>query len=266
MNKDLLRENEALSKHSTFRVGGNAKYFYEAIDIFDLPELIKWAKDQDLPYVVIGVGSNILFKDEGFPGLIIKITANEVSFEGDNIIAEAGAKISSLAEFGLGAFSTLPGTVGGAVCGNAGYPDIEIKDVLVKAWILKDGKIVEVDPEYFEFGYRHSKLKDSDEILLKAAFLPHEGVEIDRSNQPAGMTAGSFFKNPPGESAGRLIDQCGLKGKKVGGAQISDKHANFILNTGTATASDILELAEMAKKAVKGQFDIDLKEEVRIIG
>ena len=273
MDISLIRENEPTSKHSTFRVGGCAKYFFEAGSAEDLEDALKWAKDQDLPHIVLGGGSNVLFQDSGFPGLIVKFLASEVHVEGDCVIADAGAKMSQVARHGgLEEWAYLPGTVGGAVCGNAGCFGLEVKDVLTRAWILGKG---EVGPEYFDFQYRHSSLKDSGEILLKAAFKVQgdfDEKKIEKfsaekqDKQPPGMSGGSFFKNPEGQSAGELIDKCGLKGKTVGGAQISEKHANFILNTGNATASDILELADIAKKAVKEQFNIDLEEEIRIIG
>lgn len=285
MDQAKIRENEPLSKHSTFGVGGLAKYFFEASDIDDVPEVIAWAESQGMRYFVMGIGSNILFKDAGFDGLVVKITAKKISAEGDTVIADAGAPIAAVAKFacdndrgGMEEFISLPGTVGGAVYGNAGCFWKEVSDVLTRGWVLKDGKLTEVDSDYFKFKYRWSALKDSHEILLKAAFRTTDGCDksrmkdvlaVRREKQPWGKTAGCFFKNPgsmPELSAGFLIDKCGLKGKTVGGAKISMKHANFILNTGDATASDILELADMAKKAVKGQFNIDLDPEIQIIG
>ncbi|PIP66460.1 UDP-N-acetylenolpyruvoylglucosamine reductase [Candidatus Peregrinibacteria bacterium CG22_combo_CG10-13_8_21_14_all_44_10] len=285
MDISNIRKNEPLSKHSTFGVGGLAKYFFEASDIDDVPEIIAWVESQGMRYFVMGIGSNILFKDSGFDGLVVKITAKKISAEGDTVIADAGAPIAAVAKFacdndrgGMEEFISLPGTVGGAVYGNAGCFWKEVSDVLTRGWVLKDGKLTEVDSDYFKFKYRWSALKDSHEILLKAAFRTEGGCEksrmkdvlaVRREKQPWGKTAGCFFKNPgstPELSAGFLIDKCGLKGKTVGGAKISMKHANFILNTGDATASDILELADMAKKAVKGQFNIDLDPEIQIIG
>ena len=285
MDLSAIQENEPLSNHSTFRVGGFAKYFYEVSDTDELPELIKWAKSKDIPYFILGGGSNVLFKDSGFPGLVIKIVACGIQHKGSEVIAEAGAKIAQVARFaaehdlgGLEEFVTLPGTVGGAVSGNAGCFWNEISDVLSRAWILKNGDVLEVENDYFDFKYRWSCLKDADDVLLKVAFEVAEGcdkdrmqdvLEIRKERQPVGMTAGCFFKNPgatPEMSAGYLIDKCGLKGEQVGGAQISTKHSNFILNTGDATANDILALADIAKKSVKGQFDIDLEPEIQVIG
>lgn len=282
MDINLIRENEPLKNHSTFRVGGPAKYFYKAKSTDDIPELVKWADEQAVPYFVFGGGSNLLFKDEGFPGLVIKVTARNIELKDEEVIAESGAKISQVAQVscdqgfgGIEEFAYLPGTIGGAVYGNAGCFGKEVKDVLSRAWVFDGKEIKEVGPDYFAFEYRHSNLKGSDHLVLKVAFRLQKGCDKAkigdillkrREKQPPGMSGGSFFKNPGEKSAGQLIDECGLKGKTVGGAQISDKHANFILNTGNATASDILKLAEMAKKAVKDRFDIDLEEEVQVIG
>lgn len=274
MDTSLLRENEPLSKHSTFQVGGLAKYFFEAKSVEELEEAVKWAEEQGLPYFVLGMGSNVLFKDEGFSGLVVKFLASEVELKENEIIVDAGAKWPQVSKVagGLEEFCYLPGTVGGAVYGNAGCFGKEISDVLTRAWILKKG---EVGPEYFDFKYRYSRLKDTGEVLLKAGFKVQgdcnearmeEILSERKDRQPPGMSVGSFFKNPEGKSTGELIEKCGLKGKTVGGAKISKKHANFILNTGNATASDILELAEIAKNAVRSQFNIELEEEVRIIG
>lgn len=285
MDLSKLKENESMAQHSTFRAGGNAKFFYELDNLDEIPSVIKWATDNKTPYLVLGGGSNVLFMDSGYDGLVIKITANQIKIDESEIIADAGARIALVSKFaekndlgGVEEFISLPGTVGGAIYGNAGCFWKEISDVLTRGWIFRDGEIVEVPNEYFDFKYRWSKLKDTQEVLLKAAFAVEKGcfpermkevMEKRQEKQPWGMTAGSFFKNPgptPEMSAGYLIDKCGLKGEMVGGAEISSKHANFILNTGTATATDILELADIAKKAVKGQFNIELKPEVQIIG
>jgi len=285
MDQLQICKNEPLSKHSTFGVGGAAKFFFEASNLNALPKIIDWTKSHDIPYFVIGAGSNILFKDSGFDGLIVKITANEIELADDEIIADAGAAIARVARFacdnnlgGIEEFVSLPGTVGGAVYGNAGCFWNEISDVLTRAWLLRDGEIIEVNNEYFDFKYRWSKLKGTREILLKVAFGVSGRCDRDRmkdvlsirsDKQPLGRTAGCFFKNPgstPELAAGFLIDKCGLKGTIHGGAKISMKHANFIVNTGDATASDILELADIAKKAVKGQFNIALEPEIQIIG
>ena len=180
---------------------------------------------------------------------------------------------------GLEEFSSIPGTIGGAVYGNAGCFSKDIGSALLRAWILRDDKIVSVKNDYFDFKYRWSKLKNTHEVVLKVLLKTSAGscdksrmdeiLKLRKEKQPWGLSAESFFKNPgstPETSAGYLIEKCGLKGEKVGGAQISSKHANFIINMGSATSEDILDLADCAKKAVKKQFDIELEPEVRIIG
>src|SRR3989339_83619 len=243
---DNIKKSESLSKHSTFRVGGEAKYFYECGNTKEIPDLIRWAYHNKLPFFVLGGGSNVIFPDKGFDGLVIKITASEIKVGKTQITAEAGAKLMQVAKIagendlgGIEEFISIPGSVGGAVRGNAGCFGKEISSVLRAAWILKAGR---------------------DQKRMK------EVLALRKEKQPWGLSAGSFFKNPNGASAGELIEKCGLKGKTFGGAQISEKHANFILNLGSAKASDILALAKMAQDAVKEKFDVDLEPEVQIVG
>ncbi len=282
-------ENEDLSKYCTFRIGGPAKYFYRAKDSQILIELIKFAKAESIPYYIIGGGSNILFADEGFDGLIIKIETEKIEIVEDIVTADAGVLVSQLiktaAEKGLSGLEKwvgLPGTVGGAVRGNAGCNGLETKDVLLKAVVLdtQTAETKEVFTDYFEFDYRTSTIKKSNEIVLSATFqLTKQGLDEEerqevitelrtnrQTTQPFGSSGGSFFKNPSKEQpAGMLIDQAGLKGTTVGKAQISEKHGNFFLNLGGATCADMLELAQMAKDKVKAKFDVDLIEEVQYI-
>ncbi|MFA6528822.1 MAG: UDP-N-acetylmuramate dehydrogenase [Candidatus Gracilibacteria bacterium] len=281
MDIRLIRKSEPLSKHCTFRVGGFAKYFYEVENTDDIPDLVKWAYKEKIPFFIFSGGSNVLFKDIGFEGLVLKITASQITVGKTQITAEAGAKLAQVVKTacennlgGIEEFISIPGSVGGAVRGNAGCFGKEISSVLKNAWILKAGRVQKVGKDYFHFAYRYSSLKDTHEILLKASFSVHKGCDKKRmkevlagrkGKQPWGLSAGSFFKNP-GQSAGALIEQCGLKGHVFGGAQISEKHANFIMNLGSAKASDILALAKMAQDAVKTKFDIDLQPEVQIVG
>jgi len=286
MKKFNILKNEPLYKHTTFRVGGPAKYFFQCENADDIPELITWAKSQSVPYFILGGGSNVIFNDAGFDGLVIKISADKISLADDGILAEAGAKMAEVARFactnglsGLEEFVSIPGTVGGAVYGNAGCFSKDTASVLSRAWILKNDEIEQVENRYFGFKYRWSKLKETHEIVLKVLFKANKGgcdksrmdevLKSRKEKQPWGLSAGSFFKNPgetPEMSAGYLIDKCGLKGKKIGGAEISQKHANFIINMGGAKSEDILALADFAKKAVKKQFDIDLQPEVQVVG
>ena len=278
-----ITQNEDLSLYSTYRIGGPADYFYKLKNADDLPAAISFAKEKNIPYFLIGGGTNILFSDKGFRGLIIKNESAKIVAKDNQITADSGVLISNLIRFsfdnhltGLEKWWGLPGTVGGAVRGNAGCNGLETKDILVKAKVLdpETNEIKEVKNDYFNFDYRASKLKESNEILLSATFklektetpvadqlkVAQETAKKRHASQPPGLTAGSFFKNPsPEKPAGLLIDQAGLKGKEVGGAKISEKHANFFLNAKGATQKDILELATLAKREVKAKSGIDLR-------
>jgi len=282
-------KNETLKNHCTFQVGGKADYFYILKDIKELPKLIKLAKSLRLPYLLIGRGSNLLFSDKGFRGLVIKNETSEIKFYKNSATIDSGVIVSKLVNecmknglSPLEKWAGLPGTVGAAVYGNAGCNGLETKDILYSAKILnpKTGKIRDVKNKYFQFKYRSSKLKKSHEILLSATFsvkkskLSKEEISeiVKKSHQsrlekqPLGLSSGSFFKNPSLKNpAGMLIDKSGLKGKKTGGAIVSEKHANFLLNTGKATAKDIISLARLVQREVKKRFKVTLTPEVQIL-
>ncbi len=281
--------NEPLKLYTTFRIGGPADYFYKLQNYEVLPKLTSFARANKIPYFFIGAGSNVLFDDKGFRGLVIKMEANTIRIKDSTITADSGALISNLVQksleqnlSGLENWIGLPGTVGGAVYGNAGCNGLETKDVLKEALIfnIKTGKTRRVFTKYFNFKYRDSKLKKSSEILLNATFKLKKAKTSSKerektmeelkntrySKQPAGLTCGSFFKNPsPDKSAGLLIEKVGLKGKIMGKAKISEKHGNFILNTGNAASKDVLTLAKLAQRLVKAKFGIKLEPEVQII-
>jgi len=291
-----IRENVSLKPYCTYGVGGEARYFYELADLGQLAALLKVAREDDVPVFIFGGGSNVLFLDEGFPGLVIRITANEVRMEENSVeknwvVAEAGAKwpavIAATREAGLtglDAFKGLPGTMGGAVAGNAGCFGTEMKDVFDSATVydMAAEKVREVGPEYFNFSYRWSRIKETHDVILSVKLCldkeaPKGGTEpvvacpdtlsarLDK--QPPGRSGGSFFKNPsPEQPAGKLIDECGLKGHQIGGAKISEKHANFFMNVGEATAADLLALGDIAKSAVREKFGVELEREVVVAG
>lgn len=287
---DILLD-EPLKKYSTFQIGGPADYFYKLQKTELLPELTKFCHTNGIPFLIIGAGSNILFDDKGFRGLIIKIETSDITISGDEITADAGTTISQLINTatkhnlsGLEPWLGLPGTVGAAVRGNAGCNGLETKDILKKATIFDTatGHIAEIAPPDLHLAYRDSRLKTApNEIVLSATFkldsntlnteeqqrLSDEARKLRFEKQPFGRaTTGSFFKNPsPDKPAGMLIDQAGLKGRTIGQAQISEKHANFFLNLGGASSADMIELASLAKREVKAKFNIDLEEEVQII-
>ena len=269
--------DEPLGKYCTFQVGGPADYFYKLKDIDSLPLICEFCHSLGIPIFVFGGGSNILFDDKGFRGLVLKLEAKQIKVEGDKISAEAGTMVSQLLKVsmenklaGLEPWIGLPGTVGGALYGNAGCNGLETKDVLSHALIFdpKTKKIFEANGKFFHFDYRYSKLKDNKNIVLNATFnlkprtfSEDEQKEILKSfnkirheKQPFGLTTGSFFKNPKGTAAGLLIDQSGLKGKQIGGAKISEKHAYFFLNAGKASSKDIIKLARLARKKVQEKF------------
>lgn len=284
-----IKKNVSLENHATFRIGGKAKYFFVAKSKEDLIKAVKTAKKFKLPFFVLGGGSNILISDKVFKGMVIKNEARKFKIKGKKIIAESGVILNRVVESavkaglaGLEEGSGIPGTLGGAVYGNSGWPKGKwaIGDFVEKAEILlSDGKVKKVDKKWFNFEYRESKLKKLKnkpiilEVVLKLKKSNRRDLEKKRreifkirsKKIPSGFSAGSIFKNPLGHYAGQLIDQCGLKGKKIGRAKISEKHANFIINLGEAKSKDVLKLIKLAKQKVKNKFGIVLEEEIRII-
>lgn len=283
-----IRKNVALKEFCTYRTGGPARYFAEAQNWQTFWGLREFATKENIPYVILGGGSNVLIADEGFPGLVIRNRMDKIYFHGQGIVtAESGVFLMKLilaaGEYNLGGITGLanvPGSVGGAVYGNAGIPDIWIGDVMMHATILPSGQNqpILVTPDYFQFGYRESKIKQTKDIILSATLklqpMPKALIkkELDdyikerARKQPAGPSCGSFFKNPKTfPSAGWLIEQSGCKGMQVGGAKVSEKHANFFMNQGQATSTDILNLALKVHGIVKQKFGIELEPEVQII-
>lgn len=286
-----IKFNEPLRKYCTFQIGGPADYFYQLKDMEALPSIVQFCRANKIPLFIFGAGSNILFNDKGFRGFVIKIEANKIEFDMKNnrVKADAGVLVSKLinesVKKGLSGFEKwigLPGTIGGAVRGNAGCNGLETKDILVFATLMdqKTGITHEASIKYFHFDYRYSKIKITKEIVLNATFqLKPRRISEEKQKeimdkirreraqkQPYGLTTGSFFKNPlPHRPAGMLIEEAGLKGKMIGNAQISEKHANFFLNKGGATAKDIIDLMKLAKKTVKSKFGLILEEEVQIV-
>lgn len=280
-----LRENELLALHTTFRVGGPARLFYEVTEIDEIPALIALAGRLELPYLICGGGSNVLFPDEGIDGLVIKIAAKDVRIDGPRVTAEAGAVMATIGPFG--ALRSIPGTVGGAIRGNAGVLGIEIADIIHSVSVFDPVacQTRTLARDHLEMSYRHSCFKRTNEIILKGFFdlsllsldkrellgacAFSEAMKFRREKQPAALSAGSFFKNPVPyvreKSAGYLIDRAGLKGSRIGDAQISDVHGNFFVNLGKATTREMLELAAIVKREVHKRFGIDLEEEVQII-
>lgn len=275
-------ENHPLAKYTTFQIGGEADYFVEVQSTEVFLRALDWAAERDLPVFVFGGGSNLLFADEGFRGLVIRVKSSGLQVDGEEIHTDAGtmmAKVVLAAAAagltGMEAWNGLPGTVGGAVYGNAGCFGVDCKAILTSAEVYLPGEgLRTLHAEDLAYGYRTSKLKRDGGFVLSAIFKLKHGEsaaiesamkEVARSRiqkQPPGSSTGSFFKNPPGDHAGRLIEAAGLKGKVLGKAKISDQHANFFINMGGATAAEILALASAAEEAVFNQFGVRLEREV----
>ncbi len=279
-----------LREHAHFRVGGPADYFFEASSLVELLLALRVARQHGIPFYVMGGGYNLLFDDDGFRGLIIKNRARGIEKKGPSQIeALSGTPIWEVlaycVENGIGGFEFLagiPGTIGGAVCGNAGAFDRSIGSFLTEALVLdKRGEKIRVDRDYFAFSYRQSRMRTEKDLLLKAAFSLQQGtrqkIEItiaenlakrEKKHPPKNIAcAGSYFKNPVLADGNRVpaahfLEQVGAKNRSFGGAAVFSGHANFIINEKDATSKDILGLAGELKKLVKNKFGIELEEEV----
>jgi UDP-N-acetylmuramate dehydrogenase len=281
-------KKEMMSAHTTWRIGGPAKYFSQVTDTVELGEALKVASGQSMPVFVIGNGSNLLFSDKGFDGMVLKLRGNftGLRIKHNVIVAEAGVKLVSIVNAarersleGMAFAAGIPGTVGGAVVMNAGSQTGSISDIIETVTIYNSQGEVEVlgSPE-FRFGYRGTDVKKKG-IVLGASFRlepgdPHdvtkdivETLDRKRRTQPIeARTAGSVFKNPLRKHAGKLIEESGCKGMKVGGAAISRMHANFIINLGGATAKDVVKLMDEVAACVKEKSGVDLEREVELVG
>lgn len=282
-----LKENILLSQYSTFRIGGPAKYLIKVSSAEGVNEAIQKALDLDLQFLVIGGGSNILFSSKGYNGLVIVFNSIEKLIINDNLV-EVNAStplnylVSSLKNYtGLEWAVGIPGTLAGAINGNAGAFGEEISDSIkqVKVLEIKDKEInlKEYSKEECNFEYRNSIFKNNPNLIITSAVLDlkkgneeeiNEKIKDNLSKrmlkQPKGFSVGSIFKNGKDFFAGELIEKAGLKGKQIGDAKISNEHANFIINLGSATSDDVLELIEIIKKEVKEKFLIELEEEIKI--
>lgn len=280
--------SEPMSRHTTFRTGGEAEFLVSP-DMAALPRLISFCQKAGVPFLVIGNGSNLLAGDAGIDGVVIEIgkRMSGITIERETVTAGAGALLSSVAAAsaaagltGLEFASGIPGSIGGAVVMNAGAYGGEIADVLLYADVLcPDGEISRLTARELDFSYRHSIVPEQGYIVLNAAFRLRAGEprqiysymeELKNrrlSKQPLEYpSAGSTFKRPQGHFAGALIEQAGLRGLRVGGAQVSEKHCGFVINTGQATSADIRRLMEQIQARVWEQFQVRLEPEVRFVG
>ena len=287
--KDSILIDEPMSRHTTFRVGGPADFFVIPKAKEEVRDVIRICKEAGMPYYIIGNVSNLLVSDAGYRGVIVQIykEMNEVKVEGDLVKAQAGALLSGIAAKALGAelsgfefASGIPGTIGGACVMNAGAYGGEMKDVLEFVTVLTgEGKIIELGRNELELGYRTSVIAKKGYIVLGAVLKLERGdgekiktymdelKEKRVTKQPLEYpSAGSTFKRPEGYFAGKLIEDAGLRGFQVGGAQVSEKHCGFVINRDHATAADIMELMRQVQIRVKENSGVDLEPEVKRLG
>ena len=282
----LIKYQEPLKYHTTFRVGGPAEVYAEPETIADVKLLLRQAKEQNKTFLVLGAGSNLLVSDVGFPGVVIATgRLNHLSVRETSITAESGVSLAQILNLairhslgGLEFLAGIPGTMGGALLMNAGIKEQSISRIVSEVKVLNEDFVEQrLNINEVSFSYRNSSLSDYPFIISAVlAGVPAKKEEIKRKiaalmrqrirTQPLGYpSAGSVFKNPDGEAAGRLIELAGCKGWRSGGAVVSEKHANFILNTGNATAADILDLIKKVQEAVYTKFGIRLEPEVKIV-
>ena len=290
-NDRLIQSQITLANHTSYRVGGNAQWYAAPKNWEQLEACFEWYRDRDIPLTLLGAGSNLLISDRGILGLTISTRYfRHYQFDTDNgiLTADAGEPIAKLAwkaakrglkglEWAVG----IPGTVGGAVVMNAGAHRQALGDILLSATVLSpDGTIEELTPEDLAYSYRTSNLQGSNKFVVRATlqlqpgFAKQEVMELASHNwmqrkttQPYHLpSCGSVFRNPYPQAAGWLIEQLGLKGYKIGDAQISQRHANFILNCGQAQASDIFQLIRYIQEKVEDRWSVSLEPEVKLVG
>lgn len=289
LGKEKVLEKEPMSSHTTFRIGGPADYFVMPSDAGELADILKICREENVPYFILGNGSNLLVGDKGYRGVVIQLYKNfdEIRIDGTMVTAKAGAMLIRVAKeagkaglTGLEFASGIPGTIGGAMVMNAGAYGGEMKDVVSSVAVLtREGEVKTLTGEEMNFRYRGSVIEDQGYIVLEAVLKLSKGepekiqarmeeLSLQRkTKQPIEYpSAGSTFKRPQGYFAGKLIMDSGLRGFQVGGAQVSEKHCGFVINTGGATASDVMQLISAVSDRVEEQFGVALEPEVKRIG
>ncbi len=280
-----VKKNANLQEHNTYKIKSRAKYFFTAKSKKDIINAVLSAKQCGLPFFLLGHGSNVLFSDKGYNGLIIKIANKEIKKIGKaKIFAQAGTPLRDIVSFatraslsGMEWASGIYGTLGGAIFGNAGSFGKAMEDDIesIEVFDLNTNKIAKFHPKDCKFKYRRSIFKEKHNLIILSSVLVltngkqkeilkkmKSNLAARRAAQPLEYpSAGSVFKNPPGFYTGKLIEECGLKGKTIGDAQISEKHANFFINLGNAKASDIKKLVSLARRSVKKKFGVNLENE-----
>lgn len=284
--KGTILVDEPMANHTWMKVGGPADFYFEPADRADLLALISYLQQHQLPIFVIGRGSNVLVSDEGIRDAVINVekALQSIGLKNGKVVAEAGVRLTQFVDFciqnelsGVEMLAGIPGTIGGAVAMNAGAHGGEISNYLTEVEVFRNEKIEKIPRDAAEFSYRHSGF--TYDIILAAAFLLPKGKKEElvqrrrdyvlkrNKTQPLELpNLGSMFKNPPQAFAAQLIEQAGLKGKRIGGAQVSEKHANFIVNVGNATAADILRLVDLIQRTVYQHFGVELELEVKLVG
>ena len=290
INENNILLNEPMKKHTTFKIGGNADIFVKVNDIEQIKYVLQIVKENEIPLFILGNGSNILVKDEGIRGIVLKIELNKIQILEENkikVIVDAGVKLSQLAQKlyknsikGFEFASGIPGTIGGAIRMNAGAYGNEMKDIVLETtYIDFNGKIHTISNEEHNFEYRSSRFSNEKAIILNTTLILEKGnineikEKMDDYNkqrkekQPLEYSnAGSTFKRGEDYITSKLIDECGLKGTKIGKAEVSEKHAGFIVNTGDASFEDVINLINLVKKEVYEKFNKKLELEIEIVG
>lgn len=290
LSKDSIKYNEPMKKHTTMKVGGPCDCMVEPSSIEEIQKVLEYVKENNIKYYIIGNGSNLLVKDEGVHALIIKIANKFSGFEvnGEYIKAYSGCSVPKLSQIakenslsGLEFACGIPGSVGGGIRMNAGAYGSEMVNVVEKVGFLdENGNLKEIDGKDAHFTYRHSMFVDNPQYVVVYAIyklvkgnkeeiskIMEENMNSRKQKQPIEYpNFGSVFKRPEGYFVGKLVDECGLKGYKIGGAQVSTKHSGFMINIGDATCKDVLDLIEYVKEKVYEKFNVKLQEEVVILG
>ncbi|MCI9063158.1 MAG: UDP-N-acetylmuramate dehydrogenase [Clostridia bacterium] len=291
ISKEKIKVNEDMSKHTSFKTGGRADYYITANTVEEIQGVMKYAKNNNIKVYIIGNGSNLLVSDEGIRGIVLRLDLPKVQIEenGEDVLVTVGAgvKVMALAQklmkdsvSGFEELSGIPGTVGGAIKMNAGAYGKEMKDIVLSTVYMDEaGRILELSNEEQEFSYRHSTFFERNYIILETKLLLKKGdseqikqnmnsfLQARKEKQPVEFpSAGSTFKRGKDFITAKLIDDCGLKGYSIGGAQISEKHAGFIINKGNATSQDIFDLIRYTKRKVFEKFKVKIEEEVEFIG
>lgn len=288
--RGIVKINEPMAKHTTFGIGGPADIYIEPADADDLAAVMAWVNRQQIPWFAFGDGANLLVADKGIRGVVIRMGKpfTKIAIDDERVTAGSGAKLDKAVSItvdaglaGMENIAGIPGTVGGAIVMNAGTYRGEIGDIVELVRVVTDeGEQLELNPDDLGFRYRWSVFQTDKSKIITEAILhlrpgnrdelvqTAEAIRARRNvNLPTtGRSAGCMFKNPDSQSAGQLIDQAGLKGTRIGDAVVADKHGNFIMNAGTASAADIRALAEQVRSEIKQKFDVELSYEVRIVG